>query len=362
MTEQKKEKLFLSIVVAVYNAEKYLNQCVDSILSQSFSDFELILVDDGSKDSSPIICDEYVEKDERVFVIHQPNGGPVKARVAGMNKARGEYIYFVDSDDWLEPNALKIACQSAKDNNADIVTFDSYFCYANDRKVALGQIIESGVYDKKALKEKFYPRMLYSGRFFYFGIYAAMWNKIFRKSVVYENMIHVDPKIRIGEDGLTTFASMLDAKKVCVLSTYHLYNYRDNNTSITRSYCVGQFENAKSLTRTLYDISAKKKVYDLSGQIDYYFMYHVYSISIEEFYFKYKKSLLEKIKHLKEIVNDELVREVVARIDYRGMDRSHKVFFKLLKRKKTTSIIIWSILIATDKRFRLFIKKLLGKY
>ena len=96
----------ISIIVPVYNAERYLHRCIDSILAQTFRDFELLLIDDGSKDNSGYICDEYAEKDERVKVWHKENGGVSSARNVGLDNARGEWVTFADSDDWLESNAF----------------------------------------------------------------------------------------------------------------------------------------------------------------------------------------------------------------------------------------------------------------
>ena len=98
--------MFFSIVVPVYNVEKYLKECIDSILSQTFTDFELILVDDGSKDESPLICDEYAQKDERIKVIHKPNGGQAEARNVGTETAAGQYIIYIDSDDFIIENTF----------------------------------------------------------------------------------------------------------------------------------------------------------------------------------------------------------------------------------------------------------------
>ena len=362
MLEKSKQKPFISIIVPVYNVEKYLNQCVDSILNQTFADFELILVDDGSKDASPQICDGYLAEDDRVFVIHQQNSGQVVARKAGLQRAVGEYVFFVDSDDWIELNALEVACQSAKDNDADIVTFGGYFCYSNNRRLPVNQPIKAGVFDKTGITKEIYPKMLYSGRFFYFGIYAAMWNKIFKRSILMPNMVNVDPRLRIGEDGVTTFATFLDANKICVLDNQHLYDYRDNNHSITRSYCANQFDNAKLLIQTLRDINKAKNVYDLSEQIDYYFMYNVYSIFIEEFYYRYKKSLVSRIEYLKSIANDASVKKVVNKIKYDDMPRSFRVFFDNLKKGNFVKLTTITIYIAYKKRIRVCLKKLLGKY
>ena len=106
--------MFFSVIVPVYNVEKYLKECLDSILSQTFKDFELILVNDGSKDSSPAICDEYAEKDSRVKVIHKENGGQSTARNMGIEKATGEFAVFLDSDDLLSPNTFEILIEKAE--------------------------------------------------------------------------------------------------------------------------------------------------------------------------------------------------------------------------------------------------------
>lgn len=116
----------ISVVIPVYNVEKYLAQCVDSVLDQTFQDFEIILVDDGATDSSGAMCDEYAQKDARIRVIHQPNGGLSAARNTGLSAASGEYIYFLDSDDYIEPTALADLVSVAEQEQADVVFFDGY--------------------------------------------------------------------------------------------------------------------------------------------------------------------------------------------------------------------------------------------
>ena len=122
----------LSIIIPVYNAEKYLNKCIDSILNQSFKDFELLLIDDGSKDLSGKICDKYAEVDERVKVFHIQNGGPAKARNLGIKYATGIYIEFVDADDELIPEALENLYILTK-NNPDIIIADSQIITADEK-------------------------------------------------------------------------------------------------------------------------------------------------------------------------------------------------------------------------------------
>ena len=127
----------LSIIVPVYKVEKYLPKCIDSILAQTFTDFELILIDDGSPDRCGEICDEYAIKDERIVVIHQVNRGVSAARNAGLDAAKGEYIGFVDSDDWIKPEMYEIMVRTAIDKKADVV-----ICGLNDMKES-GEFIRS---------------------------------------------------------------------------------------------------------------------------------------------------------------------------------------------------------------------------
>lgn len=123
MKEQKNPAI--SVVVPVYNVEAYLRECVDSVLNQTMGDFEVILVDDGATDSSGSICDEYGRQDPRIQVIHQTNGGLSAARNTGLDAAKGDYVYFLDSDDYIVPHALEKLCHIAKKEGADVVFFDA---------------------------------------------------------------------------------------------------------------------------------------------------------------------------------------------------------------------------------------------
>ena len=117
---------FISVVIPVYNVEKYLKECVDSVLKQTYEDYEIILVDDGSTDSSGHICDEYLDSDARIQVIHQENGGLSVARNTGMKAAKGEYIYFLDSDDYIEANTLEHLNRCIEEEQPDFIFFDGY--------------------------------------------------------------------------------------------------------------------------------------------------------------------------------------------------------------------------------------------
>lgn len=349
----------VSIIVPVYNTHLYLGNCLDSLKSQSLEDIEIILVNDGSQDNSGDICDSYAKKDHRIRVIHQKNQGQTKARIAGLKIARGEYIHFVDSDDWLDKKMEEIMYNHAKENNADIVTCDSVF-HKGKEEIAARQLFDAGVYNKQRLVDEVYPRMIYSGKFFYFGIYAAMWNKLFKRELIIPNIENINPAVRIGEDGLATFACFLDAQTV-VITKDTLYHYRDDNSdSLTRSYCWEQFDSALLLIAYLRRI-AKKHIHsiDINPQIDIYLLYNIKSIIIEEFYYRVKKTYRHRYQYLQRIITHPTVKSACDRIISSGqLAVNDESLFKLIQSDHLHSLMATAIRRGLDQRMRHFSRKI----
>ena len=172
-----------SVVVPIYNVEKYLNKCVDSILNQTYKDFELILVDDGSPDNCPKICDEYAERDARVRVIHKENEGLVAARNTGIKEAEGEYICYVDGDDWIASNLLETVWEKAlKNYDVEIIVYSAIKQFEKYQE-EIPKAVSEGLYDKEKLKKEIYPYMMYDSRkpFCTGLIFPVAWNKIFKR-------------------------------------------------------------------------------------------------------------------------------------------------------------------------------------
>ncbi|MBQ5399552.1 MAG: glycosyltransferase family 2 protein [Ruminococcus sp.] len=223
--------MLFSVIVPVYGVEKYLNKCVDSILGQSFDDFELILVDDGSKDRCPEICDEYEKADSRVRVIHKENGKLVSARNTGIRAATGEYICYVDADDrvtdnWLETIAKLI---DSSPSRPDIVAFGSVRDFG-DHTERLVKTIPDGFYDKKRLENEVYP-VLMSDRRYHLGkecIYTSAWNKSYKRELLSKHYCR-DEKITRSEDAVFVFECFLYAESLTV-SDDLLYYYNKTNS------------------------------------------------------------------------------------------------------------------------------------
>lgn len=333
----------VSVVIPAYNAEPYLARCLDSLVSQTLQSIEIIIVDDGSSDGTAAICDDYAASHSNVIAIHQANAGQTKARIAGLRAARGEYIHFVDADDWCDPDMEKIMFAAATCANADIVTCDSVF-HKGDISFPARQKVPNGTFDKQGMIESVYPNMIYGGSFFYFGIYAAMWNKLFRRTFVTPHIVDLDPRVRIHEDGLTTFASFLAAERVVILDDL-LYHYRDDNTtSLTRSYVKEQFTSTLLWHDSILAIRERYlSTFDILPQVDLYLLYHVRCIILEEFYYRHKKPLARRVAYIREIAQHPTVREVARRVDYsHGFSPADRRLFVLINQQSVYPLVIFA--------------------
>lgn len=348
----------VSVIVPVYNASVYLERCVDSLVGQTLKAIEVILVNDGSTDTSGEICDNYAAKDDRITVIHQKNKGQTAARNAGLVVARGQYIHFVDSDDWIDLDMERIMYRQAAAHHADIVTCDAVF-HTGTKAAEARQAFEAGVYDKKALIETVYPKLIYSGKFFYFGIYAAMWNKLFRRELVLPHIKDIDPAVRIGEDGLTTFACFMNAEKVVIIKDT-LYHYRNDNTSsLTRSYCWEQFDSALLLIVYLRRLAKQHHAtYDLTYQIDVYLLYNIRSIVLEEFYYRINKPYRHRYQYLRRIVTHPAVQEACDRVDFkREFNREQRRFFQLLQSDSFHRLLVVTVSQSINQRMYHYMRR-----
>lgn len=223
-----KNQALLSIIIPVYNVEAYLRECVDSVINQTYKNLEIILVDDGSTDSSGDICDEYIEKDERITVIHQKNSGLSQARNKGLAESGGDYIYFLDSDDYIGANALEKLLSIAEKDNSDIVFFDAVsFADTNDFEVKQNYIRKESY--KTGSGSSVFSAMTENGEY-----HSAVPLLFFRKSFLTESKISFIPGI-LYEDMAFTYQIFCAASVVsqCKDALYHR-RYRKNSITLSR--------------------------------------------------------------------------------------------------------------------------------
>lgn len=214
-----KEKPNISIIVPIYKVEAYLHRCVDSILAQTYQDFELILVDDGSPDNCGVICDRYAAQDPRLRVIHKENGGLSDARNAGLQIARGEYIAFIDSDDWVTPDYLEKLLNALIETDADICECDIIRTATEYPQLSANKPAATEIFDPEAAMDQ----LIQDGIF-----HQYVWNKLYKRHVV-EGLLF--PKGKTNEDEFWTYQAFGRSNKVARIHC-PLYYYFQRPTSI----------------------------------------------------------------------------------------------------------------------------------
>ena len=222
----------LTLIIPIYNIEQYLSQCLDSVINQTYKNIQIILVDDGSTDSSGRICDEYADKDSRIIVIHKENGGLVSARKAGLRKATGEYVVYVDGDDWIELNAIEHMVGTIERTKADIVLYDHYE-NTGESQIVVTNNVKEGLYDKGKLLRHIYPKMISTERFFEWQIFPAVWDMILRRDLLERCQYDVDNTITMGEDASCKYPCLLMADMLYI-ERKAFYHYRQNQNSMVK--------------------------------------------------------------------------------------------------------------------------------
>ena len=288
--------MFFSVIVPIYNIEEYLKRCIDSVLSQTFLDFELILVDDGSPDHCPVICDAYQKEDGRIKVIHKKNGGLVSARQEGMKAAEGEYIFHLDGDDYIAPNALESAYEIIRQTNAEIVSFS----YTEAKKSGYGRkvddILPEGFYNKEEIKNKIYPVLLcdenmHASRYF-------IWGRAIKRELIAPFQYAVNTKISHGEDVSCIVPCFLKAEKVYV-SRKNVYYYTVRGDSLATNFKTKQITD---IAKTIEHLHKYLEIAppDFENQIARYsaFMcFAILALAAEGNHYKYIKEIKDCIKH-----------------------------------------------------------------
>jgi len=245
-------KDLISVIVPIYQVEDYLIECLDSIINQEYTNLEIILVDDGSKDKCPEICDDYELKDNRIKVIHKPNGGLSDARNAGLEIAKGKYICFVDSDDVLNKSFVSILYDNIKDTGADISICD-FLSMKSMSEISDNNITNNfKLYTKEEILNEFYKKQ--SLRL------VLAWNKLYKRKI-WKNIRY--PKGKVHEDEFVIH-HILDNINKLVISDSKLYYYRQRENSITSVYNKKRLNALEALEDRLefYKKQTNEKMYN----------------------------------------------------------------------------------------------------
>lgn len=258
----------ISVIVPIYNTPEYTKKCIDSILNQTYTNLDIILVDDGSAYLCGKVCDKYAAQDSRVRVIHKENGGSTSARKAGLEMASGELVCFIDGDDWIEPDYFEELILAQKETGADIVSSGHFHDIGTDSK----QVIDNfpvGIYRREQLLSK----LLYAGTFFEYGIQPHMVTKLFKKEILLKTQMCVDNRIVIGEDAAVVYPSVLEAETIYI-SDICAYHYIQHSGSMTKKEVENRADIFSLLFQHLEKICREKGVWEiLESQLRQYGKY-----------------------------------------------------------------------------------------
>lgn len=292
----------VSIIVPIFNAELYLNKCLDSIVKQTYKDIEIILVNDGSTDNSGEICDKYASKDKRIIVFHKENGGVSSARNIGLNVSTGDYIMFIDSDDWVESNMVNTLVKIQEVSNYDVIMFGSYIENTKHDKTKRVKFKKESFNSKNEIM-KFLPSFIKDEKI------TTLWNKIYKSSVIKKNNVKFNEELSIAEDALFNY------KVFTEINSFHiteecLYHYMIRDVeSLTKKYNPQKYEMLTYVNDyLLYAIEQKLLDSNILLSAQYIRVKNIYSCLLDLFNENYSFKLMIKLKYIKGILRKEDIK------------------------------------------------------
>ncbi len=328
-----------SIIVPVYKVEKYLDQCIRSILEQDFTDFELILIDDGSPDGCGKIIDSYAENDSRIKALHKENGGVVSARNAGFAIAAGEYTVNVDGDDCMLHGALRCLYENIRKTHADVYLFgfETQLCGKSIFELPdFRERVYSG--DKK---KTLYERLVYDNtkRFFTFGTYPGLWQRAVKSSLFKKFCFNIDESVAIGEDFAITLPLMLSAETICVIRK-PLYFYRVTMDSASRSFNAREMDFFALMLKTIENSGADVNMCGIKNQLGAYTVYVFYNYLCD--YIRLTEDYKKYTRFIKNV--DDIIFRYIGYCRYNFKDARAAIMITILKKR------LWRILWLYVKR------------
>ena len=332
----------ISIIIPVYNVSQYLNECIQSVINQSYQNFECILIDDGSSDGSEIICDQWTQHDNRIRVIHQPNQGVSKARNKGIAEAQGEYIAFIDSDDWIDSNYLNTLLRPIEESNVDLVVCGLQQHYSNE--TFKNYSYKTGIIHIERQDTKAFTDI--NKKFLLFGPVI----KLYKRTIIQTHNIHFPPEYTYGEDLLFNY-NYLEYVKAIYIIDQCLYHYRIiGNGTLSSIKRINQFEIDYAQWNILKNFFYRKNLWnDYSTSYLYHRLWWCMYDTILSFPERLKgKSIKYKIQYIKQIVSITEVKQLPQYIkDIHApqwikiciCQRMYKLLWGLIELKHEISII-----------------------
>lgn len=298
----------VSVIVPVYNSELYLGRCLDSVIKQTYRDLQIILVDDGSKDKSSEICEQYALKDDRIEVYHLENRGVSNTRNYALTKVRGEYVQFVDSDDKIKLNMVETMVRAIEKSNADMAVCN-YVKDFDDIHICNARLEFPGIYTNK----EYLLNTLRDPGHHYYGV---VWNKLYRSSIIARNKIRFDESVDLGEDFIFNLSYLLNSEKVkvCIQSLYYYNKSRDITLSSKRykmlEDCQKEFNNRKKIFDFYKETFKKSGMYEEYKDRIYFYWVIFFTRQWNSLKYEYKSWSESQKKNWQDIlINDSNIQK-----------------------------------------------------
>lgn len=324
-----------SIVLPIYNVERYLQRCLDSVLGQTYKNYEVIMVDDGSTDNCPAICDNYAAKDARVKVIHKQNAGLGMARNTGIKNATGDYICFFDSDDFVTTNLLELCAKELEKENYDIVAFD-YSDYKDGKVINSPKRAAKTVFKSERVRSEFLKLMIYNAGNIE-RIHCCAWNKVYSMQLIRRiGFRFVSEKEYISEDYFSNLILFSEVNSVLVLPD-KLYFYCYNGESLTHSYNPQRFDKIiYQYEQSLIECDELGYSTDIKNAIAFQMLDNF--IGAVRLLLNSELSKKQKKQILKNVVSSPRYQKLFSDLDMKEESLSRKILVCLLKNKKCVVI------------------------
>lgn len=319
----------ISVIVPVYNVEEYLKKCLNSIVEQNYRDLEILLIDDGSTDNSVRICEEFAAKDERILLIRQCNGGVSVTRNTGIENATGEYIAFVDSDDWLDKEMYQnMVSQILKNPNLDMVMCDSTLI-KEDSEIKSTDFIRAGMYLKNHIVAELYPFLLVTENFGKIPVVSPCTSLI-KRSVLMDHHIRFDPDLRYSEDYLFMAKIVININSFFYFKGRHYYNYRQYQESRSKKFQSDWWNVFLDLNKKLTELLVDSKEFNFTRQIKLQLIHSALFVTNSVI----NNDILrrdEKLQLLKKLFNDPKLKMAFFDLKFNQQNLSLKIGLNLMK-------------------------------
>lgn len=330
----------VSIIIPMYNSEKYITDCINSVLNQTYKNIEVIIINDGSTDQSLSLCQEFAIKDSRVNLINIKNSGVSAARNIGIENSTGDFITFVDSDDWIKENMIELAIEKIKEKKADVVMWSFYRNFPNKQVNSSFLPFKEKVFNENkdhlflgSIHARFGKVTESSG-----ASIGTVWCKLYKAEIIKENNLLFNPTLTRAQDVIFSMKALNSAEKIYYFDE-RLYHYRISNTSTTSGNKFIEDTN-KPFDSLLAEFENFINENDFSGNKNFYNALHARAIQVlmwhlDHYYFhdQYPNKLRMMRKQIKELINKEPYKTAIEKVDRKVLPKKERLMVALFKKR-----------------------------